>query len=101
MKESVAEAIQAEVDAEAGDFAEAAADAAADAVNGGSATVSTVAGLYYVVEAGTDVDGIAPASCTLATGSTLDLTLPNKGTSGFYKLRVSVTPVAVPVPSND
>ncbi len=95
MKDSVAADIQTAVDAEAGDFAEAAAEAAADAVNGGSATVSTVAGLYYVVEAGTEVDGIAPASCTLATGDTLDLTLPNKGEKGFYKLRVSVTPVAV------
>ena len=50
-----------------------------------------------MVEAGSDVDDIAPASCTPATGSTLDLTLPNKGEKGFYKLRVSVTPVAVPV----
>ena len=101
MKDTVAADIQEAVDAEAEDFAEAAADAAADAVNGGSATVTTTPGLYYVVEAGTEVDGIAPASCTLATGSTLDLTLPNKGTKGFYKLRVSVTPVTVPVPNND
>ena len=45
---------------------------------------------------GPELDGIDPASCTLATGSTLDLTLPNKGEKGFYKIRVSVTPVDVP-----
>ena len=29
-------------------------------------------------------------------GTSLDPRLPNKGEKGFYKLRVSVTPVAVP-----
>lgn len=88
------QALQTVVDAEAEDLAEAAAAAAASA-NGGAAEVATTPGLYYVVEAGSEVDGITPASCTLATGSTLDLTLPNKGTKGFYKIRVSVTPVQV------
>ena len=29
-------------------------------------------------------------------GTSLDLTNPNKGEKCFYKLRISVTPVAVP-----
>ncbi len=95
MKADVAADIQVAVDAEAEDLAKAAVDAAADAVAGGEATVTTTPGLYYVVEAGTELEGIAPESCTLATGTSLNLTIPNKGTKGFYKLRVSVTPVAV------
>jgi hypothetical protein len=99
LKESVAADIQTAVDAEAEDLAKAAVDAAADAVAGGEATVTTTPGLYYVVEAGSEVDAITPASCTLATSESTKLTIPNKGTSGFYKISVSVTPVAVP--SND
>ncbi len=88
-------AVQTAVDAAASNFAKAAVAAAADAVNGGTATVATTAGLYYVVEAGAEVNAIAPESCTLASGSSLDLTLPNKGAKGFYRLRVSASPVAV------
>ena len=88
-------ALQEAVDAEASDFAEAAIEAAADAVNGGTAEIATTPGLYYVVEAGSDVDGIVPASCTLATGTSLELTIPNKGEKGFYQLRVSTVPVTV------
>lgn len=88
-------ALKTAVDAEAEDLAAAAVAAAADATNGGTATVTTTPGLYYVVEAGAEVDAIAPESCRLASGSSLDLTLPNKGAKGFYRLRVSVTPVAV------
>jgi len=53
-------------------------------------------GLYYVVEAGSEVNGITPASCTLAMADSTKLTIPNKGTKGFYKISVSVTPVVVP-----
>ena len=52
-------------------------------------------GLYYVVEAGSEVNGITPASCMLATSTETTLNIPNKGTKGFYKIRVSVTPVVV------
>ena len=96
LKESVAADIQTAVDAEAEDLAKAAVDAAADATNGGEATVATTPGLYYVVEAGSEVDAITPASCTLATTESTKLTIPNKGTSGFYKISVSVTPVDIP-----
>lgn len=52
-------------------------------------------GLYYVVEAGTEPDGTVPASCKLSTSAETTLPVPNKGTKGFYKIRVSVTPVVV------
>ena len=64
-------------------------------MNGGTAEIATTPGLYYLVEAGSDVDGIVPASCTLATGASLELTIPNKGEKGFYQLRVSTVPVTV------
>ena len=95
LKQEVVTEIQTVVDAEAEDLAKAAVDAAADAVAGGEATVTTKPGLYYVVEAGTEPDGIAPASCTLATSESTALPVPNKGAKGFYKIRVSVTPVDV------
>ena len=85
------------VDAEAEGLAAAVVEAAADAVKGGTVEIATTRGFYYVVEAGSDVDGISAVSCTPATGDTLDLTIPNMGEKGFYKLSVSVTPVAVPV----
>ena len=88
------EVLQTAVDAEAEELAEAAVAAAAS-TDGGSVEVTATPGLYYVVEAGTEIGGIAPASCTLATDSKLELNIPNKGTKGFYKLRVSVTPVTV------
>ena len=96
LKAEVAAEIQEAVDGEAGDLAQAAVEAAADAVEGGTATVTTTPGLYYVVEAGSELNAIAPESCTLATGETTNLPVPNKGTKGFYKISVSVTPVAVP-----
>ena len=99
LKAEVVADLQEAVEAEAGDIAEAAVAAAADVENGGEAEVTTVPGLYYVVEAGSEVDAITPASCKLATSESTKLTIPNKGTSGFYKISVSVTPVAVP--SND
>lgn len=95
LKADVVTEIQTDVDAEAEDLASAAVAAAADATNGGEATVTTKPGLYYVVEAGTELNGIEPASCTLATSTETKLTVPNKGTKGFYKIRVSVTPVQV------
>ena len=100
MKESVAEAIQEDVDAETADVAAAAVAAASNPTTTPEADVSTTPGLYYVVEAGSSIDGITPASCTLATGTSLKLKIPNKGTSGFYRIGVSVTPVQVPS-SND
>ena len=98
LKDSVAADIQTAVDAEAEDLATAAAAAAATGSGDPDVTteVTTTPGLYYVVEAGSELDGIAPASCTLATGNTLVLPIPNKGTCGFYRLRVSVTPVTTP-----
>ncbi len=95
LKADVVTEIQSDVDDEADDLAKAAVDAAADAVNGGEATVTTKPGLYYVVEAGTELNGIEPASCTLATSESTTLPVPNKGAKGFYKIRVSVTPVQV------
>ena len=95
MKESVAEAIQEDVDAETADVAAAAVAAASNPTTTPEADVSTTPGLYYVVEAGSSIDGIAPESCTLATGTSLKLKIPNKGTSGFYRIGVSVTPVDV------
>ena len=95
LKEEVVTEIQTVVDTEAEDLAKAAVEAAADAVAGGEATVTTKPGLYYVVEAGSELDGIEPASCTLATSESTALPVPNKGAKGFYKIRVSVTPVDV------
>ncbi len=95
LKENVKTALQADVDAEAEDLAKAAVAAAADATNGGTAKVTTKPGLYYVVEAGSELNGIAPASCTLATSAETTLPVPNMGTSGFYKISVSVTEVSV------
>ena len=94
LKPAVETALQTVVDAEASDLAEAAVEAAANAQAGGEAEVTTTPGLYYVVEAGTSIGGIVPVDCVLATGTTTKLTIPNKGTSGFYKIKVSVTPVA-------
>ena len=96
LTEAAETAIQTAVDGETADVAAAAVAAAADPATTPEAEVSTTPGLYYVVEAGSSVDGIAPESCTLATGDSLKLKIPNKGTSGFYRISVSVTPVAVP-----
>ena len=95
MKESVAADLQTAVDGETADVATAAVAAAADPTTTPEAEVATTPGLYYVVEAGSSLDGIAPESCTLATGTSLKLKIPNKGTSGFYRIGVSVTPVDV------
>ena len=96
LTEAAETAIQTAVDGETADVAAAAVAAAADPATTPEAEVSTTPGLYYVVEAGSSVDGIAPESCTLATGASLKLKIPNKGTSGFYRIGVSVTPVEVP-----
>lgn len=90
-------ALQAAVTAEAEDLGAAAAAAAADATNGGSAEVATTPGLYYVVESRASLTGDATNTSKLATGTTTTLTFPNKGTSGFYKVLVSPTPVGTVV----
>ena len=100
LTEAAETAIQTAVDGETADVAAAAVAAAADPATTPEAEVSTTPGLYYVVEAGSSLEGIAPESCTLATGTSLKLKIPNKGTSGFYRIGVSVTPVEVPS-SND
>ena len=89
--------LQEAVDAEGADIAAAVAAAAADATNGGSAEIATTPGLYYVVESRTSLTGEATSTSKLATGATTTLNFPNKGTTGFYKVLVSPTPVGTVV----
>lgn len=66
----------------------------AAAGNGNSTTVGVAAqpGFYYSVEAGSALGSLVEGERVLATGSSVDLTVPNKGASGFYRIKVSVTP---------
>lgn len=94
LKADVEDGLQDDIDDEVADLAEAAADAASDP-DGSKVVVATIPGLYYIVEAGSELDGVNAVSCTLANGVALELEIPNMGTSGFYRLKVSVTPVDV------
>jgi hypothetical protein len=62
--------------------------------SGGNASVtidSPVAGLYYRLCSGTDVNDLAPGTATLSDGSPLALTLDAAGACTFYRLNVSTT----------
>ncbi|MBQ8124680.1 MAG: hypothetical protein IJ173_02215 [Kiritimatiellae bacterium] len=50
-----------------------------------------VAGLYYRLCSGTDVNNLAPGTAKLSDGSPLALTLDAKGACTFYRLNVSTT----------
>lgn len=62
--------------------------------SGGGASVTIdnpVAGLYYRLCSGTDVNNLAPGTATLSDGSPFALTLDAAGTCTFYRLNVSTT----------
>ena len=64
----------------------------AAAGNGNNTTVGVAAqpGFYYSVEAGSALGSLVEGTRVLATGSSVNLTVPNKGASGFYRIKVSV-----------
>ena len=55
-----------------------------------TATLKTTPGLYYSVKAGSSLDDRQIRSCELATGGTLDVTLPHYDGAGFYQIEASV-----------
>ena len=50
-----------------------------------------IAGLYYRLCSGADVNDLAPGTATLSDGSALELTLDAAGACTFYRLNVSTT----------
>lgn len=64
-------------------------------------TISNVQpGFYYSIESGTDLSNLAePQQRTLATGDTVELTMPTLGTKGFYRVKVSYEQLP-PAPNN-
>lgn len=71
----------------------AALKSAAVSDEGGTAEIAATPGLYYVVDAGSQVTDLAPAVCELAESEKITLTLPKQDASGFYQLHVEITPV--------
>lgn len=62
--------------------------------SGGNASVTIdhpVAGLYYRLYSGTDVNDLTPGTATLSDGSPFALTLDASGACTFYRLNVSTT----------
>ena len=55
------------------------------------ASFTTTPGLYYSVHAGATLGDLKVKSSTLATGETLELTFPKLSTSGFYRVKATVT----------
>jgi len=67
-----------------------AAAAAAGSEGSGTASVSTVAGFYYSIVSGTSPTAVTTEGTrVLGTGGSVNLTVPNKGPAGFYKVKVS------------
>ena len=61
--------------------------------------VAAQPGFYYSIESGTEVSNLTePQQRTLATGNTVELTMPTLGTKGFYRVKVSYE--QLPVPQN-
>ncbi|MBR0197233.1 MAG: autotransporter-associated beta strand repeat-containing protein [Kiritimatiellae bacterium] len=72
-------------------------DIGALATNDKEVTVAAKPGLYYgVYTTGSLSTAFTASSCVMATGNTVALTFPKGGTTQFYKVFVSVTPVDVP-----
>ena len=69
---------------------EAVVSAAAN-VGGGTATLSsTEPGFYYSIVSGTSPTSVTSEGArVLGTGGSLNLTVPNKGAQGFYRIKVS------------
>ena len=65
-------------------------DVAASGVDG-EASVSTVAGFYYSIESKASLTDawVETLPRVLGDGNTKTVTVPNKGTSGFYRVKVS------------
>ena len=62
--------------------------------------VAAQPGFYYSIESGTDLSNLAePQQRTLATGNTVELTMPTLGTKGFYRVKVSYEQLP-PAPNN-
>ena len=55
------------------------------------ASFETMPGLYYSVHAGATLGDLKVKSSTLATGETLELTFPKLSTTGFYRVKATVT----------
>ena len=49
-------------------------------------------GFYYSVASGTEVGSLTEGARTLATGNKVNLTLPTKGTKGFYRVLINIAP---------
>ena len=72
-------------------------DIGALATNTQEVSVAAKPGLYYgVYTTGSLTTDFTASSCVMATGDTVALTFPKGGTTQFYKVFVSVTPVDVP-----
>lgn len=70
-------------------------DLSALATGDQKATLTTTPGIYYTVFSGESPTAITTqGESTLATGATLELTFPKKGTSGFYRVKATVAPIA-------
>ena len=62
--------------------------------------VAAQPGFYYSIESGTEVSNLTePQQRTLATGNTVELTMPTLGTKGFYRVKVSYEQLP-PAPNN-
>ncbi len=53
-------------------------------------TVTAKPGFYYSVKSGTALDAMTEGVRKLATGGTIDLTLPKGGAAGFYKILINI-----------
>ncbi len=53
-------------------------------------TLTTKPGIYYSVIAGATLDGMDVRSSAIATGETLEVTLPHYQGAGFYKIKATV-----------